>query len=129
MKRKGKTQLGPNQIISFIKKKRAKSKKLKIFVNFTSWCLQSEFDPNYLLKCLLYSNIRTTSFQQDLAGIMELCRDFLHNKDCSAQTRTGIGLLEKAPAVNRFPAVESHLGVRVSYATRPKRRYEANKCG
>ncbi len=48
---------------------------------------------------------------------------------CSAQTRTRIGLLEKPPAVNQFPAVESHLGVRASYATRHKRRYEANKCG
>jgi hypothetical protein len=38
-------------------------------------------------------------------------------------------VLEKPPAVNRFPAVESHLGVRASYATRRKRRYEANKCG
>jgi len=42
---------------------------------------------------------------------------------CSAQTRTGIGLLEKPPAEKRFPAVESHLGVRASYATRRKRRY------
>jgi hypothetical protein len=49
--------------------------------------------------------------------------------NCSAQTWTGIGLLEKPPAVNRFPAVESQLGVRASYATRRKRRYEANKCG
>ncbi len=48
---------------------------------------------------------------------------------CSAQTRTRIGLLGKPPAVNRFPAVESHLGVRASYATRRKRRYEVNKCG
>ncbi len=28
---------------------------------------------------------------------------------CSAQTKTGIGLLEKPPAVNRFPAIESLL--------------------
>jgi hypothetical protein len=48
---------------------------------------------------------------------------------CSAQTWTRIVLLEKPPAVNRFPAVESHLGIRASYATRRKRRYEANKCG
>ncbi len=48
---------------------------------------------------------------------------------CSAQTRNGIGLLEKPPAEKRFPAVESHLGVRASYATRRKRRYEADKCG
>ena len=47
--------------------------------------------------------------------------------NCLAQTQTRIGLLEKPPAVNRFPAVESHLGVRASYAR--KRRYEANKCG
>ena len=46
-----------------------------------------------------------------------------------AQTRTGIGLLGKPPAVKQFPSVESHLGVRASYATRRKRRYEANKCG
>ncbi len=31
--------------------------------------------------------------------------------------------------LNWFPAVESHLGVRAPYATRRKRRYEANKCG
>ncbi len=48
---------------------------------------------------------------------------------CSAQTRTGKGLLEKPPAVKQFPTVESHLGVRASYATRRKRRYEANKYG
>jgi hypothetical protein len=36
---------------------------------------------------------------------------------CSAQTRTGIGLLGKPPAVKQFPTVESHLGVRASYAT------------
>ncbi len=48
---------------------------------------------------------------------------------CSAQTRTGIGLLEKPPAVKQFLAVKSHLGVRASYATWRKRRYEANKCG
>jgi hypothetical protein len=30
----------------------------------------------------------------------------------SAQTRTGIGLLGKPPAVKQFPSVESHLGVR-----------------
>jgi hypothetical protein len=48
---------------------------------------------------------------------------------CSAQTRTGIGLREKPPAVKQFLAVESHLGVRASYATRRKCRYEANKCG
>ncbi len=46
-----------------------------------------------------------------------------------AQTRTGIGLLEKPPAVKQFLAVESHLGERASYATRRKSRYEANKCG
>ncbi len=50
-------------------------------------------------------------------------------RKCSAQTRTGIGLLEKPPAVKQFLAVESHLGVGASYATRRKRRYEANKCG
>ncbi len=48
---------------------------------------------------------------------------------CLAQTWTGIGLLEKPPAVKQFLAVESHLGVRAYYATRRKRRYEANKCG
>ncbi len=48
---------------------------------------------------------------------------------CSAQTQTRIGLLGKPPAVKQFLAVESHLGVRASYATRRKRRYEANKCG
>jgi hypothetical protein len=48
---------------------------------------------------------------------------------CSTQTRTGIGLLGKPPAVKQFPSVESHLGVRASYATQSKRRYEANKCG
>ncbi len=48
---------------------------------------------------------------------------------CSAQTRTELGLLGKPPAVKQFLAVESHLGVRTSYATRRKRRYEANKCG
>ncbi len=48
---------------------------------------------------------------------------------CLAQTRTRIGLLEKPPAVNQFPAVESHLGLRASYATRRKRRYEADQCG
>ncbi len=48
---------------------------------------------------------------------------------CSAQARTGIGLLGKPPAVKQFPSFESHLGVRTSYATRRKRRYEANKCG
>ncbi len=48
---------------------------------------------------------------------------------CSAQTRTGIGLLEKPAAVNQYPAVESHLGVRASNVTRSKRRYEANKYG
>ena len=48
---------------------------------------------------------------------------------CLAQTRTGIGLLGKPPAVKQFPSVESHLGVCASYATRRKRRYEANKCG
>ncbi len=36
---------------------------------------------------------------------------------CSAQTRTGIGLLGKPPAVKQFLAVESHLGVCASYAT------------
>jgi hypothetical protein len=58
-----------------------------------------------------------------------ICLQKQKNYLCSAQTRTGIGLLEKPPAVNRFPAVESHLGVRTSYVTRRKRRYEANKCG
>ncbi len=48
---------------------------------------------------------------------------------CSAQTRTGIGLLGKPPAMKQFLAVESHLDIRASYATRRKRRYEANKCG
>ncbi len=48
---------------------------------------------------------------------------------CSAQTRTGIGLLEKPPAMKQFLDVESHFGVRASYATRRKRRYEANNCG
>ncbi len=33
---------------------------------------------------------------------------------CSAQTRTGIGLLGKPPAVKQFPSDESHLGVRAS---------------
>jgi hypothetical protein len=46
-----------------------------------------------------------------------------------AQTRTGIGLLGISPAVKQFPSVESHLGVRATYANRRKRRYEANKCG
>jgi hypothetical protein len=56
------------------------------------------------------------------------CRHLKKLTCCSAQTRTGIGLLEKPPAVKQFLAVESHLGVRASYATRRKRRYEANKC-
>jgi hypothetical protein len=30
------------------------------------------------------------------------------NTRCSAQTRTGIGLLGKPPAVKQFPSVESH---------------------
>ncbi len=46
---------------------------------------------------------------------------------CSAQTRTGIGLLRKPPAVKQFPTVESL--IRASYAAQRKRRYEANKCG
>jgi hypothetical protein len=44
----------------------------------------------------------------------------------SAQTRTGIGLLGKPPAEKQFPTVASHYA---SYATRRKRRYEANQCG
>ncbi len=56
-------------------------------------------------------------------------RDIHNLTYCSAQTRTRIGLLGKPPAVKKFPSVESHLGVRASYATRRKRRYEANKCG
>jgi hypothetical protein len=35
----------------------------------------------------------------------------------------------ETPAVKQFLSVESHLGVRASYATRRKRRYEASKCG
>jgi hypothetical protein len=42
------------------------------------------------------------------------------------RNRVGIG---KPPAVKQFPSIESHLGIRASYATRRKRRYEANKCG
>ncbi len=48
---------------------------------------------------------------------------------CSAQTRIEVGHLRKPQELNWFPAVESHLGVRAPYATRRKRRYEANKCG
>jgi hypothetical protein len=48
---------------------------------------------------------------------------------CSAQTRTGIGHLRNPQQLNWFPAIESHLGVPASYATRRKLRYEANKCG
>jgi hypothetical protein len=39
---------------------------------------------------------------------------------CLAQTRIGIGSLGKPPAVKQFPSVESHLGVRASFATRRK---------
>jgi hypothetical protein len=35
----------------------------------------------------------------------------------------------ETPSSEAIPSVESHLGVRASYATRRKRRYEANKCG
>ncbi len=48
---------------------------------------------------------------------------------CLAQTRTRIGLLGKPPAEKQFPTLESHLGIRASYPTQRKRRYEANKCG
>jgi hypothetical protein len=53
----------------------------------------------------------------------------MSDEDCSAQTRTVIGLLRKPPAVKQFPTVESHLGVRASYTAQRKRGYEANKCG
>ena len=44
---------------------------------------------------------------------------------CSSQTRTGLGLLGKPPAVKQFPPSEANR------CTRPTRkcRYEANKCG
>ena len=35
----------------------------------------------------------------------------------------------ETPSSEAVPSVRSHLGVRASYATRRKRRYEANKCG
>ncbi len=52
-----------------------------------------------------------------------------YKNQCSAQTRTGMGLLGKPPAEKQFPTVKSHLVVGASYATRRKRKYEANKCG
>ncbi len=60
--------------------------------------------------------------------MIDIGEGFFH-AHCSAQTRTGIGHLRRPPGVELIPAVESHLGVRAPYATRRKRRYEANKCG
>jgi len=76
--------------------------------------------------CLHYIALKVSLHQNRLAWKW-YGRIGLH--ECSAQTQTGIGLHGKPPAVKQFPSVESHLGVRASYATRRKRRYEANKCG
>jgi hypothetical protein len=49
--------------------------------------------------------------------------------NCSAQTQTRIGLLEEIPrsGSDSLPLLLGHLGVRAPYATRRKRRYEANQ--
>ncbi len=51
---------------------------------------------------------------------------FLHC--CSAQTRTGIGLLGKPPAVKQFPPSKATRCTRL-LRDPAQRRYEANKCG
>ena len=47
---------------------------------------------------------------------------YLHLPDISRVTW-------ETPSSEAVPSVRSHLGVRASYTTRRKRRYEANKCG
>jgi hypothetical protein len=97
---------------------------------FICWCFFIRIPlPSYkktLYNLLLCPVVQMTAL---LPSFAYSCTVVQYNSTCSAQARTGIGLLEKPPAVNRFPAVESHLGVRASYVTRRKRRYEANKCG
>jgi hypothetical protein len=83
-----------------------------------------------LEKLISHFNTSTLEVSRQRKPVQKLrvaCYDVV--SQCLAQTRTGIGLLEKPPAEKQFLAVESHLGVRASYATRRKRRYEANKCG
>ncbi len=47
---------------------------------------------------------------------------YLHLPDISRVTW-------ETPSSEAVPSIRSHLGVRASYATRRKGRYEANKCG
>ena len=53
----------------------------------------------------------------------------LNEYACSTQTQTRIGLLEEIPrsGSDSLPLLLGHLGVRAPYATRRKRRYEANQ--